>query len=166
MLLRGIVHADDVLCTAAEDQLAIAIWQGTPTEYHVLKIHEAVAERVQLYSRALLLVVVARPVLPDEPSRRRMTAVMDSFKDQLMAINVCIEVGGLFGAALRTMGRAITLASRARTPTLFSDSLQQAAEQLHSLLGPSLIDTERVQRAVQGIRTDYTSRRPPAPVHA
>ena len=155
-----------MFCTAAEDDLAIAIWHGTATEYHVLKIHEAVAERVRLYSRALLLVVVAKPVLPDEASRRRMTGVMDAFKDTLLAINICIEVDGLFGAALRTMGRAITLASRSRTPTSFSDSLEQATDQLQSIVGPSAFNPERVRQAVEGIRTDYSSRRPPAPLHA
>ena len=162
MLSRGIVHEDDVLCTAADEKLAVALWYGAPTEFHVGKIHEVVAERVRMYTSAVLLVIVAKPVLPDEASRRGMSKLMGHFQSGILAVDVCIEVDGLFGAALRTMGRAITVASGTRTPTLFSRNVPEAAMQLEDALGMSVIRADTVRRVADGVRTNYSSRRPPA----
>lgn len=162
MLSRGIAHEDEILCTAADEKLAVALWYGIPSEFHVGKIQEVVAERVRLYTGAVLLVIVTKPVLPDEASRQRMSALMDHFPGTLLAIDVCIEVEGLYGKALRTMGRAITLSSRARIPTYFSHSVPEAARQLEEALGAQVVEATHVESVVARVRTTYTSRRPPA----
>lgn len=162
MLSRGIVHEDEILCTAADEKLAVALWYGVPTEYHVDRIHQVISERVRLYRAAVLLVIVTKPVLPDEHSRRRMSGVMDDFRQALLAINVCIEVDGLFGAALRTMARGIMLASRSRTPTTCSNSVSEAAQQLERALGNKVLTAKHVLEVVAGVRNNYSSRRPPA----
>ena len=76
-MMSGILHADETLCTAADERLAIAVWHGEPTLHHMNLLEDMVRERVRLYASNILLVIVERPVLPAEASRARMTEVME-----------------------------------------------------------------------------------------
>lgn len=166
MLSRGIVHEDEVLCAAADAKLALAVWYGVPTEFHLDRIDQVIGERVRLYSAAVLLIIVTKPVLPDETCRRRMSGIMHEHRKSLLAIDVCIEVDGLFGGALKTLARGIVLASRARTPTTCSTSVPEAAEQLERAVGRDVLSAEQIRKVVFGVRTNYSSRRPPAMIPA
>ena len=128
--MSGILHADETLCTAADERLAIAVWHGEPTLHHMNLLEDMVRERVRLYSSNILLVIVERPVLPAEASRARMTEVMVRYKESLAAIGVVIEVEGLFGMALRTLARGVVIASRTRTPTVFAGSVAEAIDNM------------------------------------
>lgn len=155
---RGIVHADDVLCVAGAERLVVAVWHGVPTEQHVALIDAQVAERIRLRSEAVLLIVVENAVLPDSASRARMTQTMSNNKDGLLAVQVCLEIGGVWGSTMRALGRALALASRTRIPTLFSDSVEDAMRDLEALLGKDKLDAGSAVRAVADVRTEYHQR--------
>lgn len=155
---RGIVYADEVLCVAAADRLVVAIWHGVPSERHVAQIDAQVAERIRLRSEAILLIVVEDAVLPDGPSRARMTQTMTNNKDGLLAVQVCLEIGGVWGSTMRALGRALSLASRTRIPTLFSNTVGDALRALETSLGKDKIDGAAATRTVEDLRLEYHQR--------
>jgi hypothetical protein len=155
---RGIVYADEVLCVAGADRLVVAIWHGVPSERHVALIDAQVSERIRLRSEAILLIVVEDAVLPDGPSRARMTQTMTNNKDALLAVQVCLEIGGVWGSTMRALGRALSLASRTRIPTLFSDAVPAALRELETLLGKDKLEAETATRIVEDLRLEYHQR--------
>jgi hypothetical protein len=162
-MMSGILHADETLCTAADERLAIAVWHGEPTLHHMNLLEDMVRERVRLYASNILLVIVERPVLPAEASRARMTEVMVRYKESLAAIGVVIEVEGLFGMALRTLGRGVVVASRTRTPTTFASSVAEAVDNMVQAFSDARLEPTRVLKSVHQIRERYASTIPPAP---
>jgi hypothetical protein len=163
-MMSGILHADQTLCTAAEERLAIAVWHGEPTLHHMNLLEDMVRERVRLYASNILLVIVEQPVLPAEASRSRMTEVMIRYRESLAAIGVVIEVDGLFGMALRTLGRGVVVASRTRTPTTFARSVTEAVDNMVEAFSNARLDPMRVLKSVHQIRERYASSMPPPPV--
>jgi hypothetical protein len=155
---RRIVYADEVLCVAGADRLVVAIWRGQPSEPHVAQIDAQVAERIRLRSEAILLIDVESPVLPDGRSRARMTQTMANNKDGLLAVQVCLEIGGVWGSTMRALGRALALASRTRIPTLFSETIGEAMRALEALLGKERIDGAAAARIVEDVRLEYHQR--------
>jgi hypothetical protein len=162
-MMSGILHADETLCTAADERLAIAVWHGEPTLHHMNLLEDMVRERVRLYASNILLVIVEQPVLPAEASRARMTEVMVRYKENLAAIGVVIEVEGLFGMALRTLGRGVVVASRTRTPTTFASSVAEAVDNMGQAFNHARLEPTRVLQSVHQIRARYASSIPPAP---
>jgi hypothetical protein len=162
-MTTGMLHSDQVLCAATLDRLAIAVWHGEPTLRHMDILEDMVRERVRLYSKAILLIIIEAPVLPAEASRKRMSQVMDRYKSALSAIAVVIEVGGLFGTALRALGRGVVVASGARTPTAFASTVDEAIETLYSALADAELDAQQVASAVLNFRKRYASSMPPPP---
>lgn len=158
MAPRGIVHADEVLCIAGAERLVVAVWHGIPTERHVGLLDAQITERIRLHSEAVLLIVVESRVLPDGPSRARMTQTMSNNKDGLLAVQVCLEVGGVWGSTMRALGRALSLASRTRIPTLFSNTIEEAVRDLEALLGAEKFDAAWALRTVDEVRTSYHQR--------
>jgi hypothetical protein len=157
----GTLHSDETLCTAAHDRLALAVWHGEPTLHHMNLLEDMVRERVRLYTNAILLVIVERPVLPAEASRTRMSEIMARYRDSLLAIGVVLEVEGLFGTALRALGRGVVVASHSRTPTSFASSVDEALARLGSALADARLQLPTVSTWIGEVRTRYTSTFPP-----
>lgn len=159
--MNGILHSDGTLCTAAHDRLAVAVWHGEPTLHHMNLLEDMVRERVRLYESAILLVIVERPVLPAEASRSRMSEVMARYRDRLTAIGVVLEVDGLFGVALRALGRGVVVASRSRTPTWFVNSVEEALTQMASAFSDARLEQPHVLSWISEMRARYSSSMPP-----
>ena len=162
--MNGILHSDGTLCTAANDRLAMAVWHGEPTLHHMNLLEDMVRERVRLFESAILLVIVERPVLPAEASRARMTEVMMRYRESLTAIGVVLEVDGLFGVALRALGRGVVVASRSRTPTWFASTVEEAITQMASAFSDARLAQPQVSSWISEMRARYSSSIPP-PLH-
>jgi hypothetical protein len=158
MAPRGIAHLDEILCVAGAERLALAVWHGVPTARHVGLIDAQVKERIRMRSEAVLLIVVENAVLPDGPSRSRMTQTMSNNKEGLLAVQVCLELGGVWGSSMRALGRALTLASRTRIPTLFSDTVNEGLRDVEALVGKDKLDAAWALRLVDDVRTSYHQR--------
>jgi hypothetical protein len=163
--MNGIMHSDGTLCTAAHERLAVAVWHGEPTLHHMNLLEDMVRERVKLYESAILLVIVERPVLPAEASRSRMSEVMARYRDSLLAIGVVLEVDGLFGVALRALGRGVVVASRSRTPTCFTNTVQEAISQMASSFSDARLEQPQVLTWISEMRARYSSSMPPPLQH-
>lgn len=163
--MNGILHSDGTLCTAAHDRLAVAVWHGEPTLHHMNLLEDMVRERIRLYESAILLVIVERPVLPAEASRSRMSEVMARYRDSLTAIGVVLEVDGLFGVALRALGRGVVVASRSRTPTWFANTVEEALTQMASAFSDARLEQPRVLSWIGEMRERYSSSIPPPLAH-